>query len=155
MIDAQQKYLTKQQTLAKAKAKSTKLVLTKMPTSTRPCQLAQIRRCPKEFGLGIGIVYKTSDSAFSSFVGATPVSNSVLLSSSTLISGDAPMSSFSFSVGSISLSSVALVSSYSFFIGRTPGSVFSSFVDATIVSSFPLHNSSRFSTLDVKLQQTN
>lgn len=43
MINAQQKYLTKQQVFTKAKVKLIKLVLIKMPTNTWLHKLAKVR----------------------------------------------------------------------------------------------------------------
>ncbi|MCJ1342649.1 hypothetical protein MMC31_000836 [Peltigera leucophlebia] len=159
MTDAQQKYLIEQQALAKAKAKLTESVLTEMPTSTRLRQLARARRRPKEFGLGVRIGYKTPGSGFSSSVGALPVFDDAPVSgfscsvSGTPASGfssfvgDAPVSGFSSSIGGTP------VSGFSSSIGDLPGSGFSSFVGTATASDFPLHNSSRFSTLDAGLQR--
>ena len=135
MTDAQQKYLTEQQAFVEAKAKSTKSVLTEMPTSTRPRQLARARQCPKEFGLGVRIGYETPGSGFFSFVDESPVSGFSSSVDSALVSGGAPVSGFSSSVVDL------------------PGSGVSSFVGAATASGFPLHDSSRFSTLDAGFQQ--
>lgn len=132
MTDAQQKYLTEEQALAKAKAKSTKLVLTEIPSSTRPRQLAQARQRPKEFGLGVRFGYKAPGSGFSSsvdiapmsgfsfFVGGAPASGFSSFVGAAPMSDDAPTSGFSSSVGTAPVSGGAPVSGFSSSVGGAP-----------------------------------
>lgn len=106
-------------------------------------------------------------SSFSSSIDDVPASGFSSFISSILVSGAAPMSGFSSFVGNTlisssvpvsgdtSISGSTFMSSFSFSVGRMPGSGFFSFVSTAITSDFPLHNSSRFSTLDAKLQQAN
>ena len=87
--------------------------------------------------------------------GGVPVSNFFFSIGSALVSNGAPVFSFSSFVGGAPVLNGAPVSSFSSSVSDMPGSGFSSFVVAVTAFAFPLHDSSKFSTLNTGLQQAN